>query len=92
MVRKIKHEPVPYPRDVAITKDAKRLLELTLHKDPEQRLQLIDFIGWDYYKDDESTFLQKYEAAKKSHEQNMAQEEAKAEEEKLETEMTKMKL
>ena len=56
MIKKIKNESVYYPPEVAISKDAKNLLEMTLEKDPEQRLQLIDFIKWDYYKEDEHAF------------------------------------
>ena len=92
LIQQIKKNNVYYPPEIPVTAEAKKVLASMLEKDPAKRLQLIEYITWDYYRDDDSQHNKKYIAAKTAHAHLQEIEEKKAEEYKLASDLNAMNL
>lgn len=54
--QKIRAAKLYFPSDVAITDMGKELLRMMLHKDPKERLELLNFLEMDYYNIEDDKF------------------------------------
>jgi len=61
LVKMIKNDNVKFPRDTPITNECKEVIKQMLEKDPEKRLQLIDFVQSEYALMDEEEFEKVFE-------------------------------
>ncbi len=62
-IKLIKNAPLKWQKDIPITQETRDIISKMLIRDPEQRLQLIDFMDMEFYKRDDETFaeiVQKY--------------------------------
>ena len=68
--QKIRAAKLYFPSDVAITDMGKELLRKMLHKDPKERLDLLNFLEMDYYniEDDKFEELVQHSQAEKAEE------------------------
>ena len=82
LVKMIRTEQVKFPKTKSITPEGKEVIRQMLQKDPNKRLQLIDFVQQDYNLMDDDEFEQKYEASQKQFEEDKVRAEEE-EEQKL---------
>ena len=59
MMNKIKKAPIKYDSSIPITKEGKHVLSKMLERDPDNRLQLLDFMDMDYHKWDDEQMQEK---------------------------------
>jgi len=55
-VKLIKTAPVKYPKDIIVTPQTREIITRMLEKEPEKRLDLMDFMETDYYRMDDESF------------------------------------
>lgn len=55
-VKLIKTAKVQYPKDIIVTPQTREIITKMLEKEPEKRLDLMDFMETDYYRMDEESF------------------------------------
>jgi serine/threonine protein kinase len=67
LIRRIKEEPLKFPKDYPITSIGKEVLRSMLTKDPAKRIQLIDFVTLDYNTMSEGDFCKHYQEAEEVH-------------------------
>lgn len=70
LVKKIVNDPIRFKKSQPITELGKNVMTSMLHKDPTQRIELIDFVQSEYNIIDDDEFDQMYEKTKIEFEEN----------------------
>lgn len=55
----IKTAPLKFPKDVIVTPETKDLIKQMLERDPEKRLDLMDFMETEYFRMEDDVFAAK---------------------------------